>query len=92
MERRKNTEKNRNIRRGRRRGLLPVLLVILLGIGGFFGWMHINASLTHLKFAEVYLEDLPAYVPEAIIAVEDRRFYSHFGFDIVMFHVLIYDL
>lgn len=59
MAGRKNIEKNRNIRRGRRRGLLPVLLIAILGIGGFFGWMHVNASLTHLKFAEVYLEDLP---------------------------------
>ena len=56
----KKNDTNRNIRRGRRRVLLPVLLIAVLGIGGFFGWMHVNASLTHLKFAEVYLEDLPA--------------------------------
>ncbi len=38
------------------------------------------------SFAEViYLEDLPYYVPAAIIDVEDRRFYSHFGFDIIGF-------
>lgn len=59
MAKRKNNDKTRNIRRGRRRGLLPVLLIAILGIGGFFGWMHINASLTHLKLADVYLEDLP---------------------------------
>ena len=34
------------------------------------------------NFAQVvYLKDLPYYVPAAIIDVEDRRFYSHFGFD-----------
>lgn len=27
------------------------------------------------------LRDLPRYVPEAVIATEDRRFYSHFGID-----------
>jgi len=27
------------------------------------------------------LKDLPRYVPEAVIATEDRRFYSHFGID-----------
>ena len=33
----------------------------------------------------VYLNDLPYYVPAAIIDVEDRRFYSHFGFDVIGF-------
>ncbi len=33
----------------------------------------------------IYLKDLPYYVPAAIIDVEDRRFYSHFGFDIIGF-------
>jgi penicillin-binding protein 1A len=29
----------------------------------------------------VTLADLPPYVPQAVIATEDRRFYSHFGVD-----------
>jgi penicillin-binding protein 1A len=29
----------------------------------------------------VSLADLPAYVPQAVIATEDRRFYSHWGVD-----------
>lgn len=29
----------------------------------------------------VTLRDLPAYVPQAVLASEDRRFYSHFGLD-----------
>ena len=29
----------------------------------------------------VTLDTLPAYVPNAFIAVEDKRFYSHKGFD-----------
>jgi len=38
-------------------------------------------SFSHL----IYLEDLPYYVPAAIIDVEDRRFYAHFGFDVIGF-------
>jgi penicillin-binding protein 1A len=30
----------------------------------------------------VTLDQVPKYLPEAIIAIEDRRFYSHFGVDI----------
>ncbi len=29
----------------------------------------------------VHLKDLPRYVPQAVIATEDRRFYHHFGVD-----------
>jgi len=29
----------------------------------------------------VAIHDLPAHVPQAFIAIEDRRFYSHFGID-----------
>ena len=31
--------------------------------------------------AAVRLEDLPPYLPKALIAIEDRRFYSHHGID-----------
>jgi len=31
----------------------------------------------------VRLRELPAYLPAALLAVEDRRFYSHFGLDLV---------
>ncbi len=31
--------------------------------------------------AAVPLKDLPRYVPQAFIAIEDRRFYSHYGVD-----------
>src|SRR5688572_17187081 len=30
---------------------------------------------------EVRLDELPVYVPQAVIAIEDRRFYAHFGID-----------
>jgi penicillin-binding protein 1A len=30
---------------------------------------------------DVLLKDLPAFVPKAFIAIEDRRFFSHFGID-----------
>lgn len=41
-------------------------------------------------FGQVYSEvirseELPQYVIDAIISTEDRRFYSHFGFDIISF-------
>ena len=32
--------------------------------------------------ANVALKDLPPYLPKAFIAIEDRRFYSHFGIDL----------
>ena len=31
--------------------------------------------------AAVPLKELPAYLPKAFVAIEDRRFYSHFGID-----------
>jgi penicillin-binding protein 1A len=31
--------------------------------------------------ATITLKELPAYLPRAFIAIEDRRFYSHFGLD-----------
>jgi len=48
--------------------LLAVDGSILSERGAFFG-------------DEARLAELPAYVPEAIIAIEDRRFQSHFGVD-----------
>src|SRR5688572_30113558 len=30
---------------------------------------------------EIRIDELPAYVPEAVIAIEDRRFRKHFGID-----------
>ncbi len=35
--------------------------------------------------AAVQLKSLPKHVSEALIAIEDRRFYSHFGIDIIGF-------
>jgi penicillin-binding protein 1A len=29
------------------------------------------------------VKDLPSYLPRAVIAIEDRRFYSHFGVDVI---------
>ena len=42
------------------------------------------------SFGQVYselirTEELPQYVIDAIVSTEDRRFYSHFGFDIISF-------
>ncbi|MDR1391182.1 MAG: transglycosylase domain-containing protein [Holosporales bacterium] len=38
----------------------------------------------------VKLEDLPKYVPEAFIAIEDKRFFHHFGIDFIGFCRAIY--
>lgn len=60
MAKKNQKDKSIKIKRGNRKKFLPALLIAIIGFGGFFGWMHVNASLTHLKYAEVYLEDLPA--------------------------------
>ena len=33
--------------------------------------------------AAVHLSELPPYLPKAFVAIEDRRFYSHFGLDLL---------
>jgi penicillin-binding protein 1A len=40
------------------------------------------ASYGDLYGKTVTLQDLPGYLPQAVIATEDRRFYSHFGLDL----------
>ena len=62
MARKKAAAAQKGREKKHRRGIsrwLPAFLIVLL-IGGFFGWMHFNARLTHLKQAEVCLPDLPA--------------------------------
>ena len=39
------------------------------------------ASRGEMPGANVSLKDLPPYLPRAFIAIEDRRFYSHYGVD-----------
>ena len=39
------------------------------------------ASRGEMAGTNVALKDLPPYLPEAVIAIEDRRFYYHFGID-----------
>ena len=41
------------------------------------------ASFGDLYGVPVRLADLPAYLPQAMIATEDRRFYGHFGVDLL---------
>jgi penicillin-binding protein 1A len=41
------------------------------------------ATYGDLYGATVQLKDLPRYLPQAVLATEDRRFYSHFGLDLV---------
>ena len=42
---------------------------------------HLLATRGDMGGAAVPLKDLPRYVPQAFIAIEDRRFYSHHGVD-----------
>lgn len=41
------------------------------------------ASYGDLYGATVHVRDLPPYLPQAVLAIEDRRFYSHFGIDVL---------
>ena len=41
------------------------------------------ASFGELHGAAVQVNDLPAYLPQAVIATEDRRFYDHKGVDLI---------
>nr|WP_316651355.1 transglycosylase domain-containing protein [uncultured Gellertiella sp.] len=34
---------------------------------------------------ELSLQEMSPYIPQAVVAIEDRRFYSHFGFDPIGF-------
>lgn len=62
MARRKTPKKTKQKPiRGRRKAALPALLIaFLLAIGGIFGWMWVQAHITHLKKADLYLADLPS--------------------------------
>src|ERR1700674_3785272 len=42
---------------------------------------HVLATRGDMGGAAVAIKDLPAYLPQAFIAIEDRRFYSHHGVD-----------
>ena len=55
-------EKNRKRKAGcgRRRIALAAALLVAMMIGGLFGWMALQARVTHVRKAVVYLEDLPS--------------------------------
>jgi penicillin-binding protein 1A len=42
---------------------------------------HVIATRGDMGGEAVPLKDLPRYVPQAFVAIEDRRFYSHYGVD-----------
>jgi penicillin-binding protein 1A len=50
--------------------------VTITGIDGT-----VLASRGEMAGANVALKELPPYLPKAFIAIEDRRFYSHYGID-----------
>src|SRR5436190_21794294 len=48
----------------------------IVGLGG-----SVLTQRGEMAGANVALKDLPPYLPKAFIAIEDRRFYSHYGVD-----------
>jgi penicillin-binding protein 1A len=44
---------------------------------------HVYASFGDVVGDPLHLSDLPAYLPAAAVAVEDRRFYAHGGLDMI---------
>jgi len=52
--------------------------ITLLGDDG-----NVIATFGDLFGQPVRLRDLPPYLPEAVVATEDRRFYHHFGLDLI---------
>jgi penicillin-binding protein 1A len=48
----------------------------IVGLGG-----RVLATRGDMPGASLSLSELPPYLPQAFIAVEDRRFYSHYGID-----------
>lgn len=65
---------------------------ILLYVTGIHNWEYQPRSQTvvyysdgqemsRLGYQRIYSEEFPAFIKEAVVAVEDRRFYEHAGFD-----------
>lgn len=77
--------------------LIMLILLVIVGIGGFLlfqGYDKYQTAIEHEslkeKIAQIYkndnftaLEDLPDVYKDAVIAVEDRRFYFHHGLDYI---------
>ena len=56
---------------------LALAMLLVLALGGFMGWMHLQAACTHLKHAEVYLPDLPAAFEDTkILYISDFKLRS----------------
>jgi penicillin-binding protein 1A len=51
-------------------------MIQIVGLDG-----SVLATRGEMAGANVALKDLPPYLPKAFIAIEDRRFYSHYGVD-----------
>ena len=45
---------------GRRRIALAAVLLVVALVGALFGWMALQARVTHVRKAVVYLDDLPS--------------------------------
>lgn len=56
----KSAKTNKKQVRGRSKLVLPAILIAVIAIGGALGWMAGSAHVTRLRYANVYLQDLPA--------------------------------
>lgn len=79
------------------RRLLTLILLCLLCVGGYFGYKgyeryedalqnaSIEQKVEEIKASPSYttLEELPDIYLDAVVAVEDKRFYKHPGIDII---------
>lgn len=71
----KSVRKNR-IRR-RKSPAFIIFMLLALALCGLFGWMHLQARLTHLRPAEIYLADLPrAFEGTKILYISDLKLQS----------------
>ncbi len=57
---------------------LPSPALVLVSADG-----HPFARRGAIKEAPVSVDDLPAHIPAAFVSIEDRRFYHHFGIDLI---------
>lgn len=72
MARQKTAKKQPARAQKRRRRALPVLLLALMLALGFFGWMAGSARVTRVRYADVYLPDLPpAFSGTTLMYVSD---------------------
>lgn len=76
--------------------IVVVILVLILAVAAYFiedGYSLYKEAVTNMSIEEVVkeiqsdenyveMEDISRYLSEAVVAIEDKRFYEHFGVDL----------